>query len=267
MTESIINQNQELKEVKTMKKVISMIMALAILALAAIAYAEGNSQESTTDVIQQSEQTQSGPMAGAPNGGNRPAGQPPQMPGTIGQNQQGQPPQMPSGNQNGNQQNGQPPQMPGTNGQNQQGQPPQMPSGNQNGNQQNGQPPQMPGMNGQNQQGQPPELPGGEVPVMINFDAMVTKGVISQDTCDKIKTYMEEHKPADMPDSQPPTNAPETAEEKPAENQTPPEKPDGEKPADAPEMGGGLLADLLKDEIITQAEYNALIAAQTAETT
>ena len=42
------------------------------------------------------------------------------------------------------------------------------------------------------------------------------------------------------------------------------EKPDGEKPTDAPEMGGGLLADLLKDNIITQAEYDALIAAQTS---
>ena len=268
-----------------MKKVISMIMALAILALAAIAYAEENTQESTTDVIQQSGQTQSSPMTGGPNGGNRPAGQPPRMPGTNGQNQQqGQPPQMPSGNQNGNQQNGQPPQMPGTNGQNQQGQPPQLPAGNQNGNQQNGQPPQMPGTNGQNQQGQPPqmpsnnqdgnqqngqppELPGGEVPVMIDFDAMVTKGVISQATCNKIKAYMEEHKPADMPDSQPTTNAPEVAEEKPTEDQTTPGEPNSEKPTDAPEMSGGLLADLLKDGIITQAEYDALIAAQTAETT
>ena len=203
-----------------MKKVISMIMALAILALAAIAYAEGNTQESTTDIIQQSEHTQSGPMAGSPNEGNRPAGQPPQMPGTNGQNQQGRPPQLPSNNQNGSQQNG-----------------------------------------------QPPEIPGGEAPVMIDFDAMVAKGVISQDTCDKIKAYMEEHKPADMPDSQPPTNAPEMKEGKPSEDQTPPEKPDGEKPADAPGVGGGLLADLLKDEIITKAEYDALIAAQTAETT
>jgi hypothetical protein len=142
--------------------------------------------------------------------------------------------------------------MPGTNGQNQQGRPPQLPSDNQNGSQQNG---------------QPPEIPGGEAPVMIDFDAMVAKGVISQDTCDKIKAYMEEHKPADMPDSQPPTNAPEMKEGKLSEDQTPPEKPDGEKPADAPGVGGGLLADLLKDEIITQAEYDALIAAQTAETT
>ena len=225
-----------------MKKIISMIMALAIMALAAIAYAEGSTQESTTDVKQQSEQTQSGPMASGSNEGNRPASQLPQMPGTNGRNQQSRPPQMLSGNQNGNQQNGQPPQLPGTNGQNQQGQPPRLSSDNQNGNQQNG---------------QPQEIPGGEVPVMIDFDAMVAKGVISKDTCGKIKVYMEEHKSADMPDSQPPTNAPAVTEE----------KPDSEKPADAPEMGGGLLADLLKDEIITQAEYDALIAAQTAETT
>jgi hypothetical protein len=206
MTESTINQNHKLKEVKTMKKVISMIMMLAILALAAIAYADGNAQESTTDVIQPSEQTQSGPMTGGPNEGYRPAGQPPQMP---------------SGNQNGNQQNG-----------------------------------------------QPPQKPGSEGPVMIDFDAMVTKGVISQETCDKIKAYMEEHKPADMPNNQPSTNAPEMTAENPTEDQTPPEKPDGGNSMDdAPEMGGGLLADLLKDGIITQAEYDALIAAQTAETT
>ena len=45
-----------------------------------------------------------------------------------------------------------------------------------------------------------PELPNGEKPVMIAFDEMVTRGVISQETCDKIKAYMEEHKPAGMPE-------------------------------------------------------------------
>ena len=235
-----------------MKRVISMIMALAILALAAIAYAEGNTQENVTNGMQQPEQTQSGPMAGGPGRENRPDGQPPQMPGANDRNQQGQPPQMPSGDQNGSGQNGQPPQMPGTNGRNQQGQPPQMPSGDQNG-------------SGQNSQS--PELPGSEKPEMIDFDAMVAKGVISQDTCDKIKAYMEEHKPADMPGSQPPAGAPEAAGEKPAEDQTAPEKPGGEKPSGTPETGGGLPADLLKDGVITQAEYDALIAAQTAGTT
>ena len=122
-------------------------------------------------------------------------------------------------------------------------------------------------------QGQPPagekpegtsEQPGGEKPVLIDFDAMVTNGVISQETCDKIKTYMEEHKPADMPGGQQPADMPAIGGEKPAEGQTPPEKPAGEKPGDAPVMGGGLLADLLKDSIITQAEYDALLAAQTS---
>ena len=94
---------------------------------------------------------------------------------------------------------------------------------------------------------------------------MVTKGVISQETCNKIKSYMEEHKPADLPDGQPTANIPEMSGEKPADGQTPPEKPEGEKPADAPGMGGGLLADLLKDGVITQAEYDALIEAQTSE--
>ena len=110
-----------------------------------------------------------------------------------------------------------------------------------------------------------PELPSGEKPVIIDFDAMVTKGVISQETYDKIKTYMEEHKPADLPDGQPTGNIPEMSGEKPVDGQMPPEKPEGEKPADVPEMGGGLLADLLKDGIITQTEYDALIAAQTSE--
>ena len=36
-------------------------------------------------------------------------------------------------------------------------------------------------------------------PDKIDFDDMVSKGVISQETCDRIMAYMEEHKPADLP--------------------------------------------------------------------
>ena len=61
----------------------------------------------------------------------------------------------------------------------------------------NGQPPQMngeapsdlPEMNGQ-----PPEMSGeaqAGAPARIDFDEMVKEGVISQETCDKIKAYME----------------------------------------------------------------------------
>ena len=63
---------------------------------------------------------------------------------------------------------------------------------------------------------------------------------------------MNGEKPADLPEGQAPeTQAPETGTEKPAD------AANGQAPA-----MGGLLADLLKDEIITQAEYDALLSAQ-----
>lgn len=126
-----------------------------------------------------------------------------------------------------------------------------------------------------------PELPDGEKPVMIDFDAMAAKGVISQETCDKIKAYMSEHKPAGMPEmngqtpnGEKPEGLPEVNGERPAEGQNPPELPNGEKPEGVPEMNGqapaapamgGLLKDLLDADVITQAEYDALVAAQTAD--
>ena len=87
---------------------------------------------------------------------------------------------------------------------------------------------------------------------MIDFDALVESGTISRETCDKIKAYMEEHKPGDG--QQPP--------EMPADGQQPPEMPaDGQKPADGQQPD--LLSDLLSAGIITQAEYDALSAAIT----
>ena len=141
-----------------------------------------------------------------------------------------------------------------------------------------GQPPQ--GMQGMN--GRPGQMPGMNAPEMIDFDAMVTKGIISQETCDRIKAYMEEHKPVDLPqmngtqgagmpemNGEKPTDLPEMNGERPSDL---PEM-NGEKPADLPEMNGtqpaeggapvmgGLLADLLKDGIITQSEYDAILSA------
>ena len=110
---------------------------------------------------------------------------------------------------------------------------------------------------------------------------MVTKSVISQETCDKIKAYMEEHKPTGMPEmngqtpnGEKPENLPEMNGEQPADGQTPPELPDGEKPEGMPGMNGqapevhtmnGLLKELLDAEVITQAEYDALSAFQAAD--
>jgi len=144
----------------------------------------------------------------------------------------------------------------------------------------NGQPPQMngeapsglPEMNGQ-----PPQMNGEKPsghPDMIDFDAMVKNGVISQETCDKIKAYMEEHKPANLPemDGQAPEmdgQPPQMNEQPPQMNEQPPQM-NGEVPSNLPEMNGerpangGLLNDLLSNGIITQAEYDALSEA-TAE--
>ncbi len=88
---------------------------------------------------------------------------------------------------------------------------------------------------------------------MIDFDAMVTEGIISQETRDKIKAFMDEHKPEDPP----------SGEQTPSDGQQPPENPTGEKPADAPAEpadgeGPDLLGDLLEAGIITQAEYDAI---------
>ena len=54
--------------------------------------------------------------------------------------------------------------------------------------------PEMPsGEQGQAPTGQQP-TDGQQTPKMIDFDAMVTSGVISQETGDAIKAYMDEHK-------------------------------------------------------------------------
>ena len=133
------------------------------------------------------------------------------------------------------------------------GQPPQMNSEDPSGlPEMNGQPPQMNG-----------EKPSGH-PDMIDFDAMVKNGVISQETCDKIKAYMEEHRPSELPEMN--GQLPQTDGQVPEMGGQPPQT-DGEKPSDLPEMNGehpdngGLLNDLLSNGIITQAEYDALSEA------
>ena len=87
-------------------------------------------------------------------------------------------------------------------------------------------------------------------PDVIDFDDMVSKGVISQETCDKIKAYMEEHKPADLPemdgqgpDGETPTDLPELPDMNGQPPQMSGQTPDmGSQPpqmnGQAPDMGG-----------------------------
>lgn len=234
-----------------MKKCIGMILVAAMLMLAGAAFAEGPGGNMGGMP----------PMQGGPQQGNAP-----QMNVQAPSDQQGNAPQMnglaPNGQQPGNapQMNGQAPSdqqgnAPQMNGQapsNQQGNPPQMNGQVPNG-QQPGNPPQM---NGQAPNGQmpmnPPQMDGnGPQMKMIDFDAMAENSVISAETLEKIKAYMEENKPAEMNAQQP-------------MNGMPPEKPetDGEKTDADPEVKNGLLEDLLSAGIITQEEYEALNAAQ-----
>ena len=265
-----------------MKKVFAAIITVAlILSLSVTAFADGPNQSGNAGPGQQ--QTggfQQGQMpSGAPQmNGQAPDGnsQPPQMnghgPGMGGPNSSGETPsdlpELPD-------MNGQPPQM--------NGQAPGMGGPNGNGEAPSDLP-ELPGMNGQmpGMDGRGPSM-GPQAPGFVDFDAMVTQGVITQDTCDRIKAWMEEHKPADLPeiDGQAPDGIgqpPEMNGEAPDGSGQPPEKPDmggpnsgGEAPTDRPELPemdgdapviGGLLAELLENEIITQSEYDALIAAQ-----
>ena len=196
-----------------MKKVIIIaVVAALVLSLGVTAYAVNNNRTSQPDTTQGEQFPAEAPQMDGekPSGLPKMNGQPPQMNGEA-----------PSGF---HEMNGQPPQMNG-----------EAPSG-------------LPEMNGQL-----PQM-NGEKPFgprdMINFDAMVKNGVISQETCDKIKAYMEEHKPDDLPEMD--GQAPEM---------------NGEAPSNLPEMNGkspangGLLNDLLSKGIITQTEYDALSEA------
>ncbi len=78
------------------------------------------------------------------------------------------------------------------------------------------------------------EKPSGH-PDMIDFDAMVKNGVISQETCDKIKAYMEEHRPSELPEMN--GQLPQTDGQAPEMGGQPPQT-DSEKPSELPEMNG-----------------------------
>lgn len=139
-----------------------------------------------------------------------------------------------------------------------------------------------------------PPQGGGEA----ELQALVEQGIISQDTLDAILKFMEENRPAlpegdngqngtppekpdgqqssnapQMPNGQQPGNAPQMPDgQQPGDA---PQMPDGQQPGDAPQMpdeGGQrmpmlnqeLLEQLLDADVITQDEYDAILAFQQA---
>ena len=237
-----------------MKKIFALILAIAMLVMSVSALAEGNENQNTgTEQTQTVEGTQQGapmgqPPMGAMNG--QMGGRPPMggMNGQMDGNRQGMRGQPPMGEKPENAPEKPTGEKPAD--------APEEPedlseSAAENQNARNGnrraQGRGFGGMRGQGSQDM-------KAHVMIDFDAMVTNGVISQETCDKIKAFMEEHKPEDLPEmhGKKPENLPEM---------------NGGRSGDMPEMNGqkpaegGLLAELLENNVITQEEYDALTAA------
>lgn len=115
---------------------------------------------------------------------------------------------------------------------------------------------------------------GQKMPRMIDFNAMVTNGVISQEACDQIKAFMEAHRPDGMPgmngegpgmDGQMPgmDNQFQNGQTHDMNGQKVGSGMNGH-PGRGQRNGGGLLQDLLSAGIITQTEYEALSAAENA---
>ena len=139
-----------------------------------------------------------------------------------------------------------------------------------------------------------PPQGGGEA----ELQALVEQGIISQDTLDAILKFMEENRPAlpdgdngqngnppekpngqqpgnapQMPNGQQPGNAPQMPDGQQPGNA--PQMPDGHQPGDAPQMpdedgqrmpmlSQELLEQLLDADVITQDEYDAILAFQQA---
>lgn len=139
-----------------------------------------------------------------------------------------------------------------------------------------------------------PPQGGGEA----ELQALVEQGIISQDTLDAILKFMGENRPAlpegdngqngtppEKPDGQQSGNAPQMPDGQQSGNA--PQMPDGQQPGDAPQMPDGqqpgdapqmpdeggqrmpmlsqeLLEQLLDADVITQDEYDAILAFQQA---
>ena len=214
-----------------MKKIFAILMTLTLLvsALALPALAE----DSTPAVDQVASATAKGGR------GNQPG----RMPGNTQNGQQsfgkgGQMPQMPGAGQDSQQV----PQLPGA-GQDSQ-QVPQLPGASRNGQQSFGK--------GGRHGGQS----GGKMTGI--FDQLLKDGVITQEIYDAIISYLNQQvQPAEVPAE---------GTDTPAEGTEPPALPEGEAPAEGEPAGpeARLLKQLLDSGVITQEQYDALLAEYTA---
>ena len=215
-----------------MKKLIAALLTIAMLLVAVCAFAQENTQEGTGTNGMQPGQLQGRPERGQRPGGGRMPGGMPQMPSGE---KPADLPEMPSGDE--------PADLPEMPSGEKPADLPQMPSGDK--------PADLPqnSTDGTDDNSAVPEdqtpVPA-DAPALLDLNALVANGVISQETCEKIQAYMQQHAPA---------------------MSTQPASPDATASAEAPAMNeeapdaGALLDELLEAGIITEAEYTAMANA------
>ena len=153
----------------------------------------------------------------------------------------GQPPQMGS-EQQAPQGGGEQGQMPEMNG--------QAPQGGEQG--------QMPGMNGRGPQMGGKGRRGEGGPGQVSFEDLLKDGTVSQETYDSIIKYMKENAPEKPEDNQNAQNAEDSQNTQNTEDTQSAGQPELKEGKDMPD----LLSDLLKNNVITQEEYDKIKAAE-----
>ena len=137
--------------------------------------------------------------------------------------------------------------------------------------------PQMGGKPGMNMNQRPGRMGKGHQGGQGSFENLLKDGTITQETYDAIRNYMQENKPeAKTPETQNNAaeqnneavqNGAEAQESDPAQDNTTNTADGGlrkEKPSGMLDERKDLLDDLLKNNVITQEEYDAITAAQKA---
>ena len=270
-----------------MSKKIAMLLTVSVLS-AAVPAGTVMAEENTPTTVGQMEPGAPQTQGEAPsmNGEQQtppsvPQGEAPSMNG-----EQQTPPSVPQGeapSANGSEQQTPPsvPQgeAPSVNGSEQQT-PPSLPQGgtpSMNGKQTPQQNPQMGGKPGMNMNQRPGRMGKGHQGGQGSFENLLKDGTITQETYDAIRNYMQENKPeAKTPETQNDAaeqnneavqNGAEAQESDPAQDNTTNTADGGlrkEKPSGMLDERKDLLDDLLKNNVITQEEYDAITAAQKA---
>ena len=118
----------------------------------------------------------------------------------------------------------------------------------------------MPGMNGRGPQMGGKGRRGEGGPGQVSFEDLLKDGTVSQETYDSIIKYLKENAPEKPEDNQNAQNAEDSQNTQNTDNTQSAGQPELKEGEDMPD----LLSDLLKNNVITQEEYDKIKAAEEA---